>query len=177
MHHALVRVLEPLFEPRFIEDSFACCPGKGTHAGMRRAAEFAQCFPFALKCDVKKYFPSIQQGSHTDSVRRVWSEGGGLFDMKEELYDLPIGNLTSQFLANVYLNDLDHFVKHELRVEGVIPSRQCQDRDYPFLQRAVSHDGRRRTNRPAVVRSVSERRGWLFLGKRGGIFLTRHAQR
>ncbi len=47
-------------------------------------------------------------------------------------------------------------------VAGVIPPRQRQDRDYPFLQRAVSHDGRRRTNRPAVVSSVGERRGWLF---------------
>jgi len=144
VHHALVRVLEPLFEPRFIEDSFACRPGKGTHAGMRRAAEFAQRFPYALKCDVQKYFPSIHQGilmeqvsrvigdaqvlavvaevlgSHTDSVRQAWPEGGGLFDLQEERYGLPIGNLTSQFLANVYLNDLDHFVKHELRVKGYV---------------------------------------------------------
>jgi len=144
VHHALVRVLEPLFEPRFIEDSFACRPGKGTHAGMRRAAEFARRFPYALKCDVRKYFPSIHHGilmgqvsrvigdarvlalvaevlgSHTDRVLRVWPEDGGLFDMKEERYGLPIGNLTSQFLANVYLNELDHFVKHELRVKGYV---------------------------------------------------------
>ncbi len=144
VHHALVRVLEPLFEPRFIEGSFACRPGRGTHAGMRRAAEYAQRFPYALKCDVKKYFPSIHQGilmkqvsrvigdarvlavvgevlgSHADSVRRVWPEGGGLFDMQEERYGLPIGNLTSQFLANVYLNEFDHFVKHELRVKGYV---------------------------------------------------------
>ena len=49
VHHALVRVLQPIFEPRFIEDSFACRPGKGTHAGMRRAAQFARRFPCALK--------------------------------------------------------------------------------------------------------------------------------
>jgi RNA-directed DNA polymerase len=144
LHHALVRVLEPLFEPRFIEDSFACRPGKGTHAGMRRAAEFARRFPYALKCDVRKYFPSIHQAtlsgqvkrvigdsrvigivdevlrSHADTVQRVWPTDGELFDVQMERFGLPIGNLTSQFLANVYLNELDHFVKHELRVKGYL---------------------------------------------------------
>ena len=59
VHHAIVRVIEPIFERRFIEDSFACRRGKGTHAAMRRAAQFARRFPYALKCDVRKYFPSI----------------------------------------------------------------------------------------------------------------------
>lgn len=59
MHHAIVRVIEPIFERRFIEDSFACRAGKGAHAAMRRAAQFARRFGYALKCDVRKYFPSI----------------------------------------------------------------------------------------------------------------------
>jgi len=59
VHHAVVRVIEPLFERRFIEDSFACRTGKGTHAAMRRAARFARKYAYALKCDVRKYFPSI----------------------------------------------------------------------------------------------------------------------
>lgn len=59
VHHALVRVLEPLFEKKFIEDSFACRKGKGTHAGVRRCAEYARRFPVVLKCDLRRYFPSI----------------------------------------------------------------------------------------------------------------------
>jgi len=144
VHHAIVRVIEPIFEKRFIEDSFACRPGKGTHAAMRRALHFARRFPYALKCDVRKYFPSIDHevlmgllgrvigdvglleligrilASHSDGVRQEWPVGGGLFDAQTHHRGLPIGNLTSQFCANVYLNPLDHFVKHELRSKGYV---------------------------------------------------------
>ena len=141
-HHAIVRVIQPIFERRFIEDSFASRPGKGTHAAMRRTATFAQRYRYALKCDVRKYFPSIDHdvlqeqvarvigdrrlldliatiiNSHHDSTDHVWPRAGGLFDVRIHKRGLPIGNLTSQFLANVYLNPLDHFVKHDLRVKG-----------------------------------------------------------
>ncbi len=144
VHHAIVRVIEPIFEPRFIEDSFACRRGKGTHAAMRRARQFARRFPYALKCDVQKYFPSIDHGvlfsqltrviaderllgllagildTHADGVRHEWPAGGSLFDVRCRKRGLPIGNLTSQFFANVYLNPLDHFVKHDLRVKGYV---------------------------------------------------------
>jgi retron-type reverse transcriptase len=144
VHHALVRVIEPLFEPRFIEDSYACRRGKGTHAGMRRAREFAVRFPWAMKCDIRRYFPSIDHGvlrarvaqvvadaevlrlidlilaSHVERVEMRWPEGGGLFDAVECPKGLPIGNLTSQFFANIYLDGFDHFVKQELRVKGYV---------------------------------------------------------
>ena len=146
VHHALVRVIEPCFEPRWIEDRYACRKGKGTHAGMRRALEFAKRFPWAMKCDVRRYFPSIDQGlprarvarvigdpqvlglielilaSHVERVETRWPEGGGLFDGVEHRRGLPIGNLTSQFFANVYLDGFDHFVKQELRVKGSVRS-------------------------------------------------------
>jgi RNA-directed DNA polymerase len=144
VHHAIVRVIEPLFERRFIEDSFACRRGKGTHAAMRRAAGFARRWPYALKCDVRKYFPSIDHellngllrrvigderlmgllghilDSHADGQRQVWIPGGDLFNFRTVKRGLPIGNLTSQFFANVYLNPLDHFIKHDLRVKGYV---------------------------------------------------------
>jgi hypothetical protein len=97
VHHAIIRVIQPLFEDRFISDSFACRPGKGTHRAMRRALFFARKYPFALKCDIQKYFPSI-----------------------DHPVGLPIGNLSSQFFANVYLDALDPFVKHELRIKGYV---------------------------------------------------------
>ncbi len=144
VHHAIVRVIEPIFERRFVEDSYACRRGKGTHAAMRRAAEFARRWPYALKCDVRKYFPSIDHevllallrrgigderlmeliehilASHEDGQRQVWTPGGDLFDVQILKHGLPIGNLTSQFFANVYLNPLDHFIKHEQRVRGYV---------------------------------------------------------
>jgi RNA-directed DNA polymerase len=143
VHHAIVRVIEPIFEGRFIEDSFACRRGKGTHAAMRRAAEFTRRWRFALKCDVRKYFPSIEHrvllgllgrviaderlmgliaailDTHADGERWDWPEGVGFLEGIHKR-GLPIGNLTSQFFANVYLNPLDHFVKHALRVRGYV---------------------------------------------------------
>ncbi len=144
VHHAIVRVIEPIFEGRFIDDSYACRTGKGTHGAMRRAAAFARRWTYALKCDVRKYFPSIDHdvlmsllrrviaderlvallgqvvASHADGRSQVWPPGGDLFDVRTIVRGLPIGNFTSQFFANVYLNPLDHFVKHELRVKGYV---------------------------------------------------------
>jgi len=143
VHHAGGRVVEPLFERRFIEDSFACRKGKGTHAAMRRAAQFARKYPVALKCDIRKYFSNIDHDiltrqlerviadrrlldlmngileSHSEGERTVW--GDDLFSARRVVgRGLPIGNLTSQFWANVYLNALDHFVKHTLRCKGYV---------------------------------------------------------
>lgn len=145
VHHSIINVIEPLFEKRFIEDSYACRAGKGTHSGMRRAAYFARRYKYALKCDIRKYFANIDHNilldlfakvigdkrllsllghiifSHNDGTRFVVPEGGlPLFDGYCESYGLPIGNLTSQFAANVYLNPLDHFVKHQLRCKGYV---------------------------------------------------------
>jgi len=143
LHHAVVRVLEPIFEKRFLEDSFACRKGKGTHAGMRRALNYAGKHPIALKCDIRKYFASIDHeillkqlrrvvgdrrvlelcelivGSHADGASRAW-QGPMLFDVRERRRGLPVGNLTSQFFANIYLDGLDHFIKQELRVPGYV---------------------------------------------------------
>jgi len=143
VHHAIVRILEPLFEGRFIEDTYACRKGRGNHAAMRRAACFARRFEYALKCDVSRYFPSIDHEillgqvarvvgdaqllalirhiveSHADGETTEWT-GEGLFDVRVRRRGLPIGNLTSQFLANVYLSPLDHFAKHTLRIPGYL---------------------------------------------------------
>lgn len=143
VHHAIVRVLEPLFEGRFIEDTYACRKRRGNHAAMRRAAAFARRSAFVLKCDVSSFFPSIDHEilmtqvarvvgdrrllallrqiitSHADGESVEWL-GDGLFDIRVHRFGLPIGNLTSQFLSNVYLSPLDHFVKHELRIKGYV---------------------------------------------------------
>lgn len=142
VHHALVRVLEPIFEKKFIEDSYACRKGKGTHAGVRRCAQFSRRFPYVLKCDIRRYFPSIDHdillgrlgktiadpqvmalirqilGTHEDGRRMEWGED--LFDVRLRRHGLPIGNLTSQFFANIHLDGFDHFAKQGLGVKGYV---------------------------------------------------------
>jgi retron-type reverse transcriptase len=140
VHHALTRVLEPVWERRFSECSFACRTGFGSHRALEVAKAGCREFPFALKCDVKKYFASIDHQVLKDLLRRAikcgrtltladriidgsnpqeeavaYFPGDDLFTPYERRRGLPLGNQTSQFFANVYLNGLDHFVKRELR--------------------------------------------------------------
>jgi len=165
VHHALVRVLEPLFEKKFIEDSFACRKDKGTHAGVRRCAQYARRFPVVLKCDLRRYFASIDHDillqrigmtvadarilalirrildSHEDGRKMEW--GADLFDCRVRRHGLPIGNLTSQFFANIHLDGFDHFVKQELGVKGYV--RYVDD----FLLFAESREQAREWGRKA----------------------------
>lgn len=139
VHHALCNVIEPLFDRTFIFDTYACRRGKGTHAAVRRYSEFSRKNRYVLKCDVQKYFSSVDQGvliesisrrvrcektlmlirqiigSREDRSRPVYFRGDDLFTPVERKKGIPIGNLTSQFFANVYLNGFDHYVKERLR--------------------------------------------------------------
>jgi len=129
VHHALCNVIEPIFERGFIRDSYACRVGKGTHAAADRLTEFLRgahrrwggCY--VLKADVAGYFPSVDHGVLMDIIRRkiVCPETLGLIGEILGSWNgdvgrgIPIGSLTSQLFANVYLNELDQFVKHGLR--------------------------------------------------------------
>jgi retron-type reverse transcriptase len=140
VHHALTQIVEPVFERRFTADSFASRAGFGTHRALARAAAASARFPLVLKCDVMKYFHSIDHeilqglleralkcpptlalaaqivGGWTAPPRQpVYFGLDGLFSPLERRAGLPLGNQTSQFFANVYLNGLDHFVRRELR--------------------------------------------------------------
>jgi len=144
VHHAFTRVVEPIFERRFTKDSFACRKGMGTHAALERARSAVQRYPFVLKADVVRFFPCIDhvilEGllSRTigdDDVLRLaglilsgfrtegndaYFEGDDLFTPFERVRGLPLGNQTSQFFANVYLNPLDHFVARHLRASAYV---------------------------------------------------------
>jgi retron-type reverse transcriptase len=147
VHHALCNVIAPIFERTFVADSFANRVGKGTHRALARAQRLARRYPFVLQCDIRQFFPSLDHAvlrarlaakiadTRVMKLADVIIESGqGLLD---ELYEpvffpgddlfatlrprgLPIGNLTSQFWANVYLSPLDHFVKRELRCGGYV---------------------------------------------------------
>jgi len=147
VHHALCNVIEPIFERSFIHDSYANRVGKGTHRALDRAQQYARRFPYVLQLDVRQFFPSIDHAilksilarKIADDaifwlIDRILASGEGVLD---EAYDmvyfpgddlfaaqrprgLPIGNLTSQFWANCYMNPLDHFIKRELKCKGYV---------------------------------------------------------
>jgi retron-type reverse transcriptase len=142
VHHALVAAIEPIYERCFIHDSYATRVGKGTHAALLRFHHFFRQHRYVLKCDVAKFFPSIDHEILKAVLRKKISCGRTLaladiiIDHSPESVDrylasypgddpsasqprragIPIGNLTSQFFANVYLDQLDHFLKERLRM-------------------------------------------------------------
>lgn len=142
VHHALCNIIEPLFEKVFIHDSYANRKGKGTLAAMKRFDEFKKniscngvvinkknnnmVLGFALKCDIKHYFQEVDHDTLMKILERKIKDRNVLWliqkiiDNHNSQKGMPIGNLTSQFFANVYLNELDYFVKHELRAKFYI---------------------------------------------------------
>lgn len=147
VHHALTRVIEPSFERRFIADSYASRAGKGTHAALDRCQALARRFPYVLRCDIVEFFPAMDHAILRGLLRRVIADedvlwlcdsllAGGAEELTTQYTPvmfpgdseadvarprgLPIGNQTSQFWANVYLNALDQFVKRDLRCKGYV---------------------------------------------------------
>ncbi len=145
IHHALCNVTEPLFERSFIYDSYANRVGKGTHRALDRVQKFARRFGYVLQCDVQQFFPAIdhqilrstlarkiddpdvlwlidqilESGEEvlTEDYRMRYFPGDDLFAVNRPR-GLPIGNLTSQFWANCYMDPFDHFVGRELNCRG-----------------------------------------------------------
>jgi hypothetical protein len=139
VHHALCNIIEPIFEARFIPDSFACRKGKGTLAALERCRALARRFHtgYVLKADISKFFYSVDHAimlsvlsrhiadkrvlalmaailaSSEDARFRAYFPGDDLFALQRPT-GIPIGNLTSQLFSNVYLGELDHFVKQQL---------------------------------------------------------------
>ena len=122
VHHAIVNVLEPIYERRFIYDSYATRKGKGTLAAIRRAQSFLQESRYYIKLDISKYFASIDRNTLLEILKRKLKDARLLelitrivWNPPDEDRGLPIGNMTSQFFANVYLDPFDHFVKETLK--------------------------------------------------------------
>ncbi|HEY9153366.1 MAG TPA: reverse transcriptase domain-containing protein [Anaerolineales bacterium] len=147
VHHALMNIVEPLFERQFIFDSYANRKSKGTHAALDRATYFFRRYRYVMHLDVRQFFPSIDHEillsilSRTVGderamrlVGQIISNGNGVqageYDMVyfpgDEIFavnrprGLPIGNLTSQHWANVYLNELDQYAKRNLKCRAYI---------------------------------------------------------
>ena len=128
-HHAVHDVIEPLMDKAFIYHSFACRKNKGTHKALDWAQKFLRLNAFCFHGDIKKYFFSIDRGILKDVLRERIDDQDLLWLLDKiidsaayagEQKGLPIGNLTSQFFANLYLNELDYFVKFDLKVKFYI---------------------------------------------------------
>ena len=145
VHHAVMHVLEPLLDKRFIPDNYACRKDKGVHRAVDRYQQFARENAYVLKLDIARYFPSIDRmilkqqlarrlkdKAVLELLHRIIDNGpetGGpvhffpgddLVTVSERRRGLPIGNLTSQFFANLYLDEFDHWLKEAMRVKGYL---------------------------------------------------------
>jgi len=147
VHHAIYRVLYPIFNPIFVDDSYSCRNKKGTHKAVKRLEKFSRIVSknytkpcWTLKCDIKKYFSSVNHQVLYDLIKRNLKDKQVLWLISEIISSfhseiqrerervkrgVPIGNLTSQLFANIYLNELDQFVKHRLKVKFYL--RYCDD--------------------------------------------------
>jgi len=144
IHHAVINILNPIYENIFIYDSFASRKNKGTHKAVERFEYFMrkvsngqlvkdsinknQIKGYCLKADFRKYFDSVNQEvlikilekkiadkDLISLIRKVLSN----FEIEEGI-GMPLGNYTSQFFANIYLNELDYYIKHTLKVKYYI---------------------------------------------------------
>ncbi|MEK7650426.1 MAG: reverse transcriptase/maturase family protein [Patescibacteria group bacterium] len=156
LHHAIYRKLYPYFHTKFIADSFSCRIGKGTHKALNRFRAFGyqvsrndtkQCW--ILKCDIRKFFASIDHQILLNILAQHIADPDILNLLREIIASfhstrlgvgLPLGNLTSQLLVNIYLNELDQFLKHELRIKHYV--RYADDfvifsRDQEYLTKLI----------------------------------------
>jgi retron-type reverse transcriptase len=150
VHHAIMNVLEPLLDRHFHPHSYACRQGKGTHAAADRVQRLMRRNTHLLQCDVRKFFPSIDHeilkdvfrqrikdrrllsvldrlvdGANTQERTMEWFEGDDLLTPASRRRGLPIGNLTSQWFSNWYLDELDHHLTSGLGIGGYV--RYCDD--------------------------------------------------
>ena len=146
LHHAVFRILYPIFDKTFIFDSYSCRLKKGTHKAVKRLECFLRKISrnnskitFALKCDIRKFFDSVNQDILLNLIKKKIKDEDTIWLIERIIKSfekgLPLGNVTSQLFANIYLNELDWFVKQDLRERYYL--RYCddfiilgEDRDY-----------------------------------------------
>jgi retron-type reverse transcriptase len=158
LHHAIHRKLYPYFDKKFISDSYSCRVGKGTHKAIDcfrayayRVSKNHMHTVWVLKCDIRKFFASVDQKILMEVVARhihdpdtMWLIGQIVrsFNSGKNGKGLPLGNLTSQLLVNIYMNEFDQFAKHKLKANHYI--RYADDfvflsRDKDWLESLIPH--------------------------------------
>ncbi len=133
LHHAIHRKLYPFFATLFMPDSFSCQIGKGVHRALERFENLARKVSqnntrtcWILKCDIRKFFASVDHAILSDILhKRIVDEClVGLLENIITSFEtstgkgIPLGNLTSQLFSNIYMNELDRYVKQNLRLKN-----------------------------------------------------------
>ncbi len=153
LHHAIYRKLYPFFDRTFIPDSFSCRLDKGSHKAIREFISFGRKVSknntktcWILKCDVRKFFASINQ-SVLMNILELYIPNNDILYLLENIvssfpHGLPLGNLTSQLLVNIYMNEFDQFIKHKIKAKYYI--RYADDfvvfsHDKIYLQSLIQH--------------------------------------
>lgn len=155
LHHAVVKIIEPLFEKGFVVDSYSSRKNKGTHRAVRRFQKFAWKLSqnntktvWVLKCDVKKFFDTVNHEILINSIKKQIKDKKAIKLIKNIIKSfeigsekgIPLGNLTSQLFSNIYLNELDQFIKRNLKIKWYV--RYADDfvilsRDKLYLENLV----------------------------------------
>ncbi len=128
LHHAIYRILYPYFDRKFIFDSFSCRIDKGTHKALNKFREYSGVVSknytkpaWVLKCDIKKFFANINHEILKDILVKSIPDQDTIWLLNQVIDSfnpgLPLGNLTSQLLVNVYMNKFDHFLKRKLKIK------------------------------------------------------------
>jgi len=121
IQHALMNLIAPIWDNMFITDSYACREKKGLHAGSLRTMEFVRRNKYVLKCDISKFYPSMNHDILLEIIKRKIKCPDSLWLIENIIRsfpgenNVPIGNFTSQWFGNLYMNEVDQFVKHELQ--------------------------------------------------------------
>lgn len=131
VHHAVMNVLEPVFDKLMIYDSYSCRKGKGQHAGSRRCMEMVRHNRYCLKCDISKFYPSVNHEvlkkilRHKLKDKRLLALLDDVIDSTHTDTNVPIGNYLSQWFGNLYMNELDTYTKQHWHIRDYI--RYCDD--------------------------------------------------
>ena len=136
VHHLVSKVLEKIFEPTFFAHSYSCRKNKGTHKGIEAFIKLARKVSknntsplYILKCDIKKFFANVDHEVLVEILSKSIKDDDFMWLLKEIIFSfkaeettkgIPIGNLTSQLFANIYMNPLDQYMKHELKIKHYI---------------------------------------------------------
>lgn len=133
VHHAIMQVMQPIWDKMFIYDLYSAIPGKGLHAGSYRLRKFMSDTSntlYCLKFDITKFYPSIVPEKLYEIVQLTVKDPDLLWILKDIIFSnaddgIPIGNYLSQYFSNLYLSPFDHWIKEELRMRYYI--RYCDD--------------------------------------------------
>lgn len=131
VHHAICRILGPIWDATLIHDTYACRINKGAHRAIAKAQHYSRRFRYYFKCDIRKYFDTID---HTilGQILRKKIKDKALLRLLDQIIvtpqlsgqtsgkGIPIGNLTSQYFANLYLGELDHYLKSQKAIKGYL---------------------------------------------------------